>query len=123
MLNKDIVFVYDKLCDLREDASFHAPARLAFAVARNLRILKPIVEDYTVSRVTLLKQYGTTDPDNPNQVSIPADKLEQVQQQLSDLDSMDIKVQCEGIKMQDVEGLELSISAAEALEFFIEEEI
>ena len=45
MLNKDIVTMYRGLTSLASDLETKLPAKVSFAIVRNIKLLTPIVED------------------------------------------------------------------------------
>lgn len=120
MLNKDILIMYEGLTKLAQDTDIVFPAKISFAVARNIKTITPIVNDLEVSRLQVLHRYGTKNSENS--FSVPLDKVDECNKELDALANMDIEVPLVKIKLSDLEDLKFSIMIAQAFEFMLEEE-
>nr|DAR80365.1 MAG TPA: Protein of unknown function (DUF1617) [Caudoviricetes sp.] len=58
MLNKDIVTMYRGLTSLASDLETKLPAKVSFAIVRNIKLLTPIVEDIDFARQSVATSYG-----------------------------------------------------------------
>nr|DAP43414.1 MAG TPA: Protein of unknown function (DUF1617) [Caudoviricetes sp.] len=58
MLNKDIVTMYRGLTSLASDLETKLPAKVSFAIVRNIKLLAPIVEDIDFARQSVAATYG-----------------------------------------------------------------
>nr|DAM21847.1 MAG TPA: Protein of unknown function (DUF1617) [Caudoviricetes sp.] len=58
MLNKDIVTMYRGLTSLASDLETKLPAKVSFAIVRNIKLLTPIVEDIDFARQSVAATYG-----------------------------------------------------------------
>lgn len=119
MKTTDIINLYTTLTNLRECG---LKARVSFSMARNLKTILPIVEDYEQARLKLLQTSGAADPSNPNQYIVPPESVQSVLQELDELGSVDVEVPLLKIKLSDIEDLDISIQDACNLECMIEEE-
>ena len=119
MLNKDIITTYTNLASLRESSQQRFPARVSFAITRNIRLLQPIVEDFDASRRELILQYGTPTGEDDQYIinDIPAFNKE-----ASDLENADTEVNLTKINISDIESLDLTVQEMDALYPMIREE-
>lgn len=122
MLNKDLVQIYDNLYRLRECSDIRFPAKVSFCIMRNIKILLPTVEAFEFARTTILQTYGAPAEDKPGFYKIDDDKIDAAMQELTNLENIDIKVEFQKIKLQDIESLNLSIQDMDALYPMLEEE-
>lgn len=121
MLNKDIVTMYRGLTSLASDLETKLPAKVSFAIVRNIKLLTPIVEDIDFARQSVAATYGV-EVDGGG-YSIPEQQIDTVNQELTAIAETEIDVPIVKVKMSDIENLNISVGIAEALEFMIEEEI
>lgn len=120
MLNKDIVTMYRGLTSLASDLETKLPAKVSFAIVRNIKLLTPIVEDIDFARQSVAATYGIGVEGG---YSIPEQQIDTVNQELTAIAETEVDVPIVKVKMSDIENLNISVSIAEALEFMIEEEI
>lgn len=123
VLNRDIIIMYQGLSQLASNQEMRLPARVSFAVARNLKMLIPIIEDIDMARQSIAETYGTLDVDNPTQYRIPENNRDTVNQELDAIMETEVDVPLVKIKMTEIEDLNISIAMAEALMFMVEEEM
>lgn len=123
VLNRDIVTMYQGLSQLASNEGMRLPARVSFAVVRNLKILIPIIEDIDMARQSIAETYGTLDVNNPTQYRIPENNRDTVNQELDAIMETEVDVPLVKIKMTEIEDLNISIAMAEALMFMVEEEM
>ena len=123
MLNRDIITMYQGLSQLASNEGMRLPARVSFAVVRNLKMLIPIIEDIDMARQSIAETYGTLDVDNPTQYRIPENNRDTVNQELDAIMETEVDVPLVKIKMTEIEDLNISIAMAEALMFMVEEEM
>ncbi len=120
MLNKDIVTMYRGLTSLASDLETKLPAKVSFAIVRNIKLLTPIVEDIDFTRQSVAATYGV---EVDGGYSIPEQQIDTVNQELTAIAETEVDVPIVKVKMSDIENLNISVGIAEALEFMIEEEI
>lgn len=123
VLNRDIITMYQGLSQLASNEGMRLPARVSFAVVRNLKMLIPIIEDIEMARQSIAETYGTLDVDNPTQYRIPENNRDTVNQELDAIMETEVDVPLVKIKMTEIEDLNISIAMAEALMFMVEEEM
>ena len=119
MLNKDIVTMYRGLTSLASDLETKLPAKVSFAIVRNIKLLTPIVEDIDFARQSVAATYGV---EVEAGYSIPEQQIDTVNQELTAIAETEVDVPIVKVKMSDIENLNISVGIAEALEFMIEEE-
>ena len=120
MLNKDIVTMYRGLTSLASDLETKLPAKVSFAIVRNIKLLAPIVEDIDFARQSVAATYGV---EVEGGCSIPEQQIDTVNQELTAIAETEVDVPIVKVKMSDIENLNISVGIAEALEFMVEEEI
>ena len=123
VLNRDIITMCQGLSQLASNEGMRLPARVSFAVVRNLKMLIPIIEDIDMARQSIAETYGTLDVDNPTQYRIPENNRDTVNQELDAIMETEVDVPLVKIKMTEIEDLNISIAMAEALMFMVEEEM
>ena len=123
VLNRDIITMYQGLSQLASNEGMRLPARVSFAVVRNLKMLIPIIEDIDMARQSIAETYGTLDVNNPTQYRIPENNRDTVNQELNAIMETEVDVPLVKIKMTEIEDLNISIAMAEALMFMVEEEM
>ena len=123
VLNRDIITMYQGLSQLASNEGMRLPARVSFAVVRNLKMLIPIIEDIDMARQSIAETYGTLDVDNPTQYRIPENNRDTVNQELDAIMETEVDVPLVKIKMTEIEDLNISIAMAEALMFMVGEEM
>lgn len=120
MLNKDAYEIYVGLSQIN---NLNIPARVAFALVRNKKLLEPIVQTYVEVKDNLLRTYGIEDENEPGKFTIPPEKVEQFSTELTGLNYEDNEVLLQKIRMSDIESLNLSLQMMETLYPMIEEEL
>ena len=122
MINSEILNLYEGLQNIKNSEDIKFPARTTFIVVRNMKTLEPIVESLIEAKNQLLKELGTPDEKDPNSFFIPENNRKKFTQQIEELDNIDNDIEFKKIKWEDIEPLNLSIQAMEALYPMIEEE-
>lgn len=119
MKNKDILTCADGLYSLREAATQRLPARITFAIIRNLKLLQPIVEDIQTTYTEVLTKYATRT--ESGQYQIKDGCLDKLNAEMNDLYNTDTDVQLVKIKFEDIENLEFTLAETESLYWMLEE--
>lgn len=122
MINSEILSLYEGLQTIKNSGDIKFPARTTFTVVRNMKTLEPIVESLIEAKNQLLKELGIPDEKDPNSFFIPENNRKKFTQQIEELDNIDNDIEFKKIKWEDIEPLNLSIQAMEALYPMIEEE-
>ena len=121
MTNKEIISSFEGLQNLRQAATQRLPARITFAIIRNLKILQPIVEDIQIAYNELLSKYADPIQEQPGQFKVKDGCLDQLNEEMNALYSVDNDLPLAKIKFSDIENLSFSLSETDALYFMIED--
>lgn len=113
---------------LQKLAQKELKARLALQVARMLKEAEREMQNFNEVRMNLIKKYGEKDEsgeiitdDNGNCKILP-DGVETFSKELNDLVGMDIEINANKLKLDDLENLDFTPSEMVTLEPFIEVE-
>lgn len=120
MTNKEIMKTYESLMKMRDRSTTRFPARVSFAIARNIRTLEPIYEDIISSRLEVLKEYG--DPtDTPGFFTPKIGKEKVMNDELNAIDDTEVSnITLQGISFTDIENFDLSIEDMDAIYFMLD---
>lgn len=122
MTNKEIITSYEDLIDLRKSSTTRFPARVSFAIARNIRALKPIYEDIINIRMETLKEHGEPVAGEVGYFSPKLGHEEIMKKELEAIDNTEAAVcALQRFSFKDIENLDLSISDMDALYFMLDE--
>ena len=119
LTNKEIANTYPILFELKNGGKAF-PVKVSYAIARNLKTLKSIAEDIDPLRLSILEKYGTLQEDN-NSYLIPPENKDIVIKELEDLDSVENDIKIYTIKLEQLDGYDLSVEEMEALDFMLED--
>ena len=120
MTNKEIRTEYEKLCELRERSTTRFPARVSFAIVRNIREMQPIYEDIMLTRMEVLQKYGDPVEDQPGYFAPKIGKEKIMKDELEAIDKAEpVAHVLQGISFSDIENLDLSIADMDALNFML----
>lgn len=120
MKNLDIMNMYEGLNLLMQDSSLKFPAKVSFAIIRNLKILFPIVKDIEDTKLRVIKNYGKEE--NGNYI-ISLENREKANEELNVLANIEIEISLIKINLKDIENLDIPLKVAKALSYMLEEEI
>ena len=122
MKNQDIVTCYEGLNSLREGDSTHFPARVSYAIVRDIKTLKPIIEDIQMAYNEIVTKYAAPIEDDPTRFKVPEENISILNEEMGKLYKMETDVNLVKIKFSDIESLSLSLKETEALMAITEEE-
>ena len=101
-------------------------AHCAFAVGRVLKSIDGEMETFNNARMELIKKYGEKDENNElitdekGNVHIPADAIDQFNEELKELLDTKIEINTSKIKLEDIGDIEFTPREVTQLEEFIE---
>lgn len=121
MTNRDIQVNYEALISLKNRNELRFPAKTAYAVTRNLRLLSPIYQDIMNTRQAFIAKHADPSPDNPGMWNIKEGHIEELDKELTNLDKTDNKIILYTITFDDISNLDISIEDMDALYFMISE--
>ncbi len=123
MKNREIMNFVENINKMREKEGISFPAKVAFAITRNMKKLLPIAEDCIQTRQEVIKKYGTPVEDKPDTYSISEENAEKVNKELDNLFNFEIyDIELNKIKLSDMENVSLTIEQMDALYPMIDEE-
>lgn len=121
MKNQDIMAAYEGLNSLRKAATQRLPARVSFAVIRNMKLFQPIVEDIQTTYNELITRYAVPIEGENNQFKVKDEFLDTFNKEMKDLYTTETDLPIVKIKFSDIEALDFSLSETEALYFMIDD--
>ena len=120
LTNDEIYFYANKLMEVFSDKDQKLPIKINFYLQKNKKVLLELAQNIEQSRIDIIKSYGQEVEDG--QYSVAADKIEIVNNELSDLLSLTQEVQIYKVNIDTLDGnLMLTTDQMEALMFMIEE--
>lgn len=115
--NKEVTEMYEALALVRRsDMAF--PAKISYAIVRNLRTLGPIYEDIMGARAEIIQQNGDVVEDH---YTVHKDKMDSVNKELKSLSEVENEVHLTKIRMRDIESIDIPIDIMEGLYAMIDE--
>ena len=119
MTNRDIEALFTGLNSIQNQ---NWPARVAFAIVRNIKTLAPLIEDIQNVRMKIVTTYGVPMDGQPDTYQIPPEKQEEAMRELDSLYDTSVDVNIVKIKLKDIEQNYISVEDMEALYLMIDEE-
>lgn len=121
MTNEQVLINYKSLIDLRQRAILF-PAGVSYAIMRNLKLLKPIVQDIEESRNQIAQTYGEPSESDVSYYIIKPENQAKAQEELASLAAADNNITLNTIKLSQIEHMDLAIKDMEDLYFMLDEE-
>ena len=125
MKNGELVNAVNQIIAMqdREKASgkplFENRIRVVYALKKNKGILAKMVEPYEEARKELIEKCGTTNENGT--ISITAGKEKEWEKGINELLNIENDVDVHAIRLCDLDGLSLSMTDMDALEFMIDD--
>lgn len=108
MTTMDAIVLYEKLGELStRDTKF--PISLSFKFLRNAKILEPIIMAFNEARDNAIRQGGTPSDDNPDEVIVPNENINAINQEIKALSMEPIDIELVPVKLSELEGLDLNM--------------
>ena len=120
LTNEQICDYYIALSNLKDSKKL-LPVKVSYAIVRNIKLFQPIVESVDTVRLEVLVKYGTPSVSQSGSYDIPPENIEVVGKELKDLGSSENEVNVLTIKLDALDGYELSVEEMDALYFMIDE--
>lgn len=121
--NIKIIQYFELLKENFNNNSKYLPAKIAFIIQKNIKLLKELSEEIYVLRDSIIKHYGVQDINDLDSFIIPDEYKEIAQKELDDLTELEQEVNILKLKFSDIENLEFTMNQMEAIMFMIEEEV
>ena len=116
--------IYSYAIQLNEaftDATQRIPMKINFYLQKNKTTLMEMAQDIENNRMDIIKNYGVVVEDDPDKYSIPADKIQEAQQELVDLLNLEQEVNIYMISVDSLtDDISLTTAQMEAIMFMIE---
>ena len=121
MTNAEIYALGERLAQLsQQEISF--PAKVAYAILRNQKILAPIIRDIEEVRASIVTKYCDPAPDGKDQYVPRKETADILNKELTDLASIEnSSLTLHKFSLSELDGINLSVADMEALYPIIEE--
>lgn len=110
--NSQIYSLFEILFQIKQTEN-KLPIKVGFNIIRNIQILEPIYNAIADSRKEILLTYGVLNTEG--HVTIPQDKVEEVNQLLLDLSNIENDISLMKLNLSDLEYLSLTLDDIEKL--------
>lgn len=121
LTNNQIYSYAIQLNEAFKDATQRLPMKINFYLQKNKTILMEMAQDIENNRIDIIKNYGVVMDDDPDKYSIPADKIQEAQQELTDLLNLEQEVNIYMISVDSLtDDISLTTAQMEAIMFMIE---
>lgn len=120
MTNKEVLEAYDSLIELSNRVTIPMPVSVTYAIARNKRILLPIVEDILNARQDILRKYGIPLEENPGYFKPKPGCEQELTKAYNELNEIFNEISLHKIPLDSLDGIELSIADMDLLYFMVD---
>lgn len=115
------IFNYAQNCyNLFENETIYLPAKINFLIQKNIKIIMAAGEEIEKIRIQIVSHYGKLDQEH-NQYIVPLENIEQTNQEINDLFSIEQELDIKTFKLEDLGNVELTPKQMQAIMFMIEE--
>lgn len=121
LTNNQIYSYAIQLNEAFKDATQRLPMKINFYLQKNKATLMEMAQDIEDNRMDIIKNYGAVVDDDPDKYSIPADKIQEAQQELMDLLNLEQEVNIYMISVDSLsDDISLTTAQMEAIMFMID---
>lgn len=121
LTNNQIYSYAIQLNEAFKDATQRLPMKINFYLQKNKATLMEMAQDIEDNRMDIIKNYGAVVDDDPDKYSIPADKIQEAQQELMDLLNLEQEVNIYMISVDSLsDDISLTTGQMEAIMFMID---
>lgn len=96
------------------------PVKINFFLQRNIQTIQKLAEEIDAARMNIAAQFGEPNMEGTG-YTIPPHKVAEAQQELDDLFALEQAVNIHMFKLDDFDGIELTMEQLSAIMFMIEE--
>ena len=122
MTNGEIYTTANNLLDAFKDISdLKLPVKIHFYFLKNMNSIVDMGQDIEKARMEIVEKYGNLNEDGQS-YNIPEDKIEQANQDISDLFSLEQEVKVHTFPLEWLDGIELDAKQVNAFSFMIDDE-
>lgn len=118
--NSNIIQHYEKLNQAFNDNTKYFPAKLVFAIRKNINILKTASDEINSTRDNIIIHYGT--PSEDGTYFIPPEQRATAQKELDELLDMEQEISLFKLNLLAIEDIEFTSNQMEALIFMINDD-
>lgn len=125
MNNMEIYNIASALVTLQKkmsDEQMVFPVKVNFYFQKNTSILVDMAQDLDEERSNIIMKFGSPSENNPEQIEIPKDQVEEVNKQLQDLFSLEQEVAVNVIDLDWFDGVNMTPAEFAAISFMIKDE-
>jgi len=106
---------------LQKITSFSLPAKVSYNIMRNMKKIEHEIKPFEESRLQLVHKYGKQSEDG--KVSVTEENLQDFYKDVASLLDEDVEVDIRPIKIEQLEGIKLTPSEIQFIDFIIEKEV
>lgn len=103
-------------------ADLKLPVKVNFYFQKNMNSLVAMARELEQERTNIIIKYGTPDPNEPDKVSIPPEKLEDANKELNDLFALEQEIAINAIELDWFDGINMTPQQVNAITFMIKDE-
>ena len=119
LTNNEIYSLYEGLNKIVQNKELKIPVKTSFYILKNIKELQNAYESLMDLRKEIILKYADQDGEN---YTIPAEKIEAANMELTDLLIIENEVNIAKIKLSDIESLEIDLEDIGSIMMIIEEE-
>lgn len=120
LTNEKIYNITNAYTEAFADFKSYIPAKVNFAIQKNMQMLAAAAQGIEETRMEVAKHYGVMSEDG-QRYEIPEDARPQVQQELSDLFSIEQELEIKTFKIDDLGSVEFTPAQMQTIMFMIED--
>lgn len=121
LTNEEIYFINKQLNKTFENSQQYLPAKVNFYIQKNKKKIADLANEIEQARAQIIKNFGSPSEENDDKYFIPKDKIQEAQNELTDLLNIKQEIEIFLISINDIENLHFTLPQMEALMFMIEE--
>lgn len=125
MSNMEIYNIASVLAEVHKqmtEGNFTLPVKAGFYFQKNAGTLIEMAQDLDEERSKIITKFGTQSDENPDQIQIPKEKLDEVNGELNDLFSLEQEVAVNMIDLNWFDGVNMTPQQIGAITFMISDE-
>ena len=98
------------------------PVKVNFYLQKNMNSVIEIAKDIEAKRVEIIKKYGNPSEEDPEAYIIPDENIEVASKEVNDLLELEQEVAINMIKLDWLDGIDMSAAQVAAMSFMIDED-
>lgn len=113
--------IIDSVEGLEELASCKLPMRTAYNIKKLMQSIEKETTIFDTLRKNLINEYGERSKEDPNSFTIPQDKVEKFNSEISELLDQEVSIEFNKISLDDIKNIEIAPKYLYFLDWLIEE--